>query len=186
MSTFCALGGYCQLAIAATQPNTTRVYLQLPVDLPDIVFCIEKKFFRSKRDRYLYLKEYDILQIETAGDLSGALIYSDKPVAVFAGTRNLTIGGTMGHLVEQLAPVDRWGNEFILGTLGDNMYGDLVKITAAEADTVVEASGFPKLVISNINHTITKRLDADTVGYIKANKPVQVVQFSGEYRLNYT
>ena len=180
VSTFCALGGFCQLAIAATHPNTTtNVYLQFPPSVPDIVFCVGEKFFRSKRDRFLILEKFEVLQIETAVDLTGTFIYTDLPVAVFAGTRNLTLGGIRTHLVEQLFPVENWGSEFILGTLGANMYGDVIKITASQADTTIEMRGYPKFIIANTNHTITRRLDKDTVTHIKASKPIQIVQFTG-------
>ena len=180
ISTFCAIGGFCQLAVAATHANTTNVYLQFPPSVPEIVFCVGKKFFRSKRDRLFSLEKYDVLQIEIASDLTGAYMFSDRPVAVFAGTRNLTMGGVSLHLVEQFSPARRWRKEYILGTLGDNQYGDIIKITAQQAKTTVSIRGFPEFVIENTNHTITRRLDKGTVTYIRANKPIQVVQFSGE------
>ena len=180
ISTFCALGGFCQLAIAATHANTTNVYLQFPPSVPEIVFCVGKKFFRSKRDRFFTLEKFDVVQIETAADLTGVYIFSDRAVAVFAGTRNLTMGGATRHLVEQLSPAHRWGKEFVLGTLGDNMYGDIVKITAAIELTSVSMRGFPDFIIDNTNHTVTRRLDKGAVSYIRANKPIQVIQFSGE------
>ena len=180
ISTFCAVGGFCQLAIAAAHPNTTQVYLQFPPSVPEIVFCVGRKFYRSKRDRFFTLEKYDVLQIETAADLTGAYIFSEKPVAVFAGTRNLTMGGASRHLVEQFSPAHRWRKDYILGTLGDNQYGDIIKITAAKAETTVRMRGFPDFIIENTNHTVTRRLDNGTVTYIRANKPIQVIQFSGE------
>ena len=178
ISTFCALGGFCQLAIAATHQNTTTIYLQVPPSVPEIVFCVGKKFFRSKRDRFFTLEEFEVVQIETAADLTGAYIFSNRPVAVFAGTRNLTMGGATRHLVEQLSPAHRWG--IVLGTLGDNMHGDIVKITAAIERTRVSMRGFPDFIIENTNHTVTRRLDKGTVSYIRADNPIQVIQFSGE------
>ena len=181
ISTFCAVGGYCQIAVAATHANTTQVYLQFPLSVPEIVFCVGKLFFRSKRDRYVTLEKYDVLQIETATDITGTYIVADRPIAVIAATRNLTIAGLQTHLVEQLQPIEKWGKEFHFGTLGTNMYGDVIKISAVYPGTVVEMRGYPPFVISNINHTVTRRLDQDTVTYIKSNKPIQIVQFTGKY-----
>lgn len=181
VSTFCSLSGFCQIAIASTVPGITKVYLQFPLRVPEIVFCVGKRFYRSKRDRFFQLAEFEVLQIETAADLTGTYIFSEHPVAVFAGTRNLTVGGAITHMVEQLAPAHNWGKEFVLKTLGNTAYGDIIKITANHSKTTVNIKGFSSFVIANSNHTVSRLLKPGAVSHIKSDKAIQVVQFTGKY-----
>lgn len=64
------------------------------------------------------LDRYGVLQIQAtgAGDLTGALIDSNKPIAVFAGAECVNIPAALDycdHLQEQMLPVKMWSNEII-------------------------------------------------------------------------
>ncbi|MEZ4472977.1 MAG: IgGFc-binding protein [bacterium] len=56
----------------------------------------------------------------TERDLSGAVVESSEPVAVFASHQCARVPGSLGacdHLEEQLFPTDAWGRRFVLTPL---------------------------------------------------------------------
>lgn len=74
VSTFCALGGYCQIAVAPVSTGLTRVYIKLPVEVDEIVFCVGQQHWRSKYHTTVNLTYPDTLQLETTHDLTGSYI----------------------------------------------------------------------------------------------------------------
>lgn len=74
VSTFCALGGYCQIAVAPVGTGLTRVYIKLPAEVDEIVFCVGQQHWRSKYHTTVNLTYPDTLQLETRHDLTGTYI----------------------------------------------------------------------------------------------------------------
>lgn len=174
VATFCATAGYCQLAIAATKDKTV-VSIKLPSSVEQIVICQGKSFFKTKRDREITLNKFDAIQLETTQDLTGTIIYSFEPIAVFAGSRNVTNGDIVAHTMEQLVPSSHWGNEYIVQNLGTNGYGDILKIVSWWSDTKVTMKGFPSVIIKNQYETLVRRLDKGMSSHIQASHPIQVI-----------
>ncbi|MGA8849840.1 MAG: thioredoxin domain-containing protein [Dehalococcoidia bacterium] len=112
-------------------------------------------------------------------DLTGTIIESSAPVAVFAGVRCADIPAGYGccdHIVEQMMPVATWGKEFdtfpFMPRL--NGRGDFLRILASMDETVMTVNGS---VIGTINRgefleiTVTEPLE------ISATEPVLVAQY---------
>jgi len=111
-------------------------------------------------------------------DLTGALIESNKPVAVTSGHALVRI--PLGYVAadqiyEQLLPTSQWGNKYFVSPLLTRMRGDTLRILAAKDNTQI-----------TINGQIAARLDAGEFherivsvnSEIKADKPILVAQFS--------
>ncbi|XP_060570124.1 uncharacterized protein LOC132728501 [Ruditapes philippinarum] len=178
VATFCDVGGYCQLSVAALN-DKTPISIVLPSNVEEIVLCRSKSYIRTKRDTTLTLNRFDALQLESTNDLTGTVIYSFMPIVVFAGSRNVTNGGIVAHTVEQLVPTSHWGSEYIVTNLGTNGYGDILKIVSNWNDTKVKMTGYPSFVMKDKFHTTVRRLDKGLNSHIIASHPIQVVQFTG-------
>lgn len=77
-------------------------------------------------------------------DLTGTVIKSSKPVAVFAGNRcaDIPVGyGYCDHLIEQLTPTSAWGDNFVTMPLAARANGDYIRILAATNGTTVNVQG---------------------------------------------
>src|SRR5690606_29547875 len=77
-------------------------------------------------------------------DLSGTVITSNKPVAVFSGHQcaNVPIGVPFcDHLVEQLTPTVTWGRSFLTEPLATRSGGDTFRVMASEDGTAVFVDG---------------------------------------------
>ncbi|KAL4235352.1 hypothetical protein ACF0H5_006987 [Mactra antiquata] len=186
VNTFCDTGGYCQLAVAALEDETV-VSIEVPAHVDDVVFCKDRSYFHSKTSKVITLQKYDAFQIETTFDLTGTHIFSFKPISVFAGSRGIELNGVVAHTIEQLVPTWHWGTEFLVMTLGNNGYGDIVKITGSHANVTVTMSGFNSFKLNNHYQVISRRLERGMVSYIRATSPIQVMQISGlKYASNST
>ncbi|XP_053400722.1 uncharacterized protein LOC128557400 [Mercenaria mercenaria] len=172
VATFCAVGGYCQIAIAAAE-NNTEVFIDIPTNVEEIAFCNKSSYYRSKFDKRITMNQFDALQLETTFDLTGTVIFSYKPIAVFVGSRNVTNGNKIAHTMEQLVPISHWGKEYIVQNLGSNDYGDILKIVSHFTNTTVTMSGFPAFNITERYHTVTRRLDKRMRSHIQASHPIQ-------------
>ena len=99
-------------------------------------------------DRYLYsgdlinttLNDLEVFQVQGDSDLSGTVVTSSKPVAVFSGDDCTMVPANTfpcNHLVEQIPPVSVWGKEFITNPTPDNLGGDEFHIIASKDNTDV-------------------------------------------------
>lgn len=70
VSTFCALGGYCQIAIATVENGTTNLYVELPNEADEVAICVGKRTWTSS-DLSFYLTYPESVQIESTHDLTG-------------------------------------------------------------------------------------------------------------------
>ncbi|WAQ99352.1 FCGBP-like protein [Mya arenaria] len=159
-ATFCDTGGYCQIAVAANEDDTA-IYLKVPDHVENIVLCRDNTFYRTKEITKITMKKFEVIQLESTYDMSGTHIYSKKPLAVFAGSRNVTNGDVVAHTVEQLVPSSHWGTEFAVKNLGTTGYGDILKIVSGWGSTKVTMRGYPSFTITNQLQTIVRRLDQD-------------------------
>jgi hypothetical protein len=97
----------------------------------------------NKGDVYLVQGNPD----QKGNDLTGSLIESDKPIAVFSGHMRAgipegfnNIGGnrpSRDHLVEQLPPVSSWGSEMVVVPYESSDSPDVVRILSATDSNAV-------------------------------------------------
>mgnify|MGYP005620398379 CR=1 FL=1 len=111
-------------------------------------------------------------------DLTGTHISSDMPIAVFGGHKCTRVPFNIAacdHLVEQLNPVDSWGDEFVTVPFAEKPGGDTFRIMASLDNTSVAINGAAAAVINRgeIYETIL-----DEASYITSDAPVFVMQYA--------
>lgn len=87
---------------------------------------------------------YTLQSDDAFEDLTGTLVQSSQPVAVFSGNRCADIPAGYGycdHVIEQMTPVSAWGNNFVTIPLESRANGDFIRVLAAEDGTTVTVSG---------------------------------------------
>jgi uncharacterized repeat protein (TIGR01451 family) len=164
------LGGGTEMAVVGTQDGTTvtitpRTNLgSHPAGTPFTVSL-------NRGDAYQL--------ISNGGDVSGTIIASDKPVAVFGGHQCANIPNTQtvacDHVVEQIPSVDAWGQRFITEPLATRQRGDTFRILAAEDNTQVSIDGS---VVATLNRGEFHEQLIAAASEITADKPVLVAQYS--------
>lgn len=129
----------------------------------------------------IYLVEGQTVQ---GNDLTGSLVESDRPVAVFSGHRRTNMpdngvttdgGPSRDHLVEELPPVSAWGDSALVVPYATATGPDLVRILCAEDATEIMVNG---TLVGTFNagkfYEITK---LKGVTDIRASKPIEVGQY---------
>ncbi|MEQ8848076.1 putative Ig domain-containing protein [Botrimarina sp.] len=170
-----------QLAIAASQDGTT---VTITPTVTTAGFTAGMPFPIT-----LDAGETFLLQ-NTAGepsDLSGTVITSDRPVAVFGGHSAANVPGPAvgfaDYLVEQLLPVDQWGTEFLTTPLATRDGGDTFRVIASEADTQVSVNG---AVVANLGVGEVYETLLFTASLVTADKPVLVAQYANSAQFDET
>ena len=129
----------------------------------------------------LTLNQGQTYQLNVGGysaDLSGSLIKSDKPVAVFGANQCTNIPLSYGycdHLVEELTPTSTWGKSFVTVPLATRLKGDTFRILASKDNTQVKLDG---VVVATLNKGKFHEQIVAGPSYITASQPVLVAQYS--------
>lgn len=88
-------------------------------------------------------KAGETLLIDSSEDLTGTIISSNKPIAVFSGHQcaQVPVGKTAcDHLVEQVPPSTSWGYTFLLNPLAVRESGDIYRVVSIYDDTEVSVT----------------------------------------------
>ncbi|HXH18947.1 MAG TPA: PKD domain-containing protein, partial [Chitinophagales bacterium] len=117
-----------------------------------------------------------VYQLKADGDLSGTLVQSNKPVAVFGGNYCVEIGGCQycDHLYEQMYPLTSLGREYITVPYLTRA-SDLIRVLASFNGTQVSINGGAPLTLNAGQYY---DFSSSTVTYITSNNEVSVGQFS--------
>jgi IgGFc binding protein/Secretion system C-terminal sorting domain len=89
----------------------------------------------------------DVVIISTENrlsDLSGTIVESNKPVAVFSGNMDaeVPVGDCCGdYLIEMMSPVDTWGKQYFVIPFKDEEQNSIINIFASEPNTSVMVAG---------------------------------------------
>ncbi len=114
-----------------------------------------------------------------AADLTGSIISSTKPVAVFGGNRATFIPSeyfAADHLVEQLPPTDTWGQEFVtMPLVTGSTRGDRFRFLAQADNTEVKVNG---VVAATINRGQFYEQVIVGPAHMVSNKPMLVAQYA--------
>ena len=111
-------------------------------------------------------------------DLSGTIITSTKPIAVFGSMQCANIPDgyvACDHIVEQLPPTTAWGKNFISVPLKTRTRGDTFRFLASANNTTVEVNGS---IVATLNKGQLFETILTTSSQIKANNPILVAQYS--------
>lgn len=117
-------------------------------------------------------------------DVTGTQIRSTKPIAVFSGTRRTSIPTSVANyrdlLVEQMPPLDAWGNSAILTPIfqvnnNDLGYDPVARLVAVVDFTEWTLNGVPRAPLRS-GVPIEIVLD-ETPSVIRADAPILVAQY---------
>jgi RHS repeat-associated protein len=111
------------------------------------------------------------------GDLTGTIITSNKPIAVYGAHLCPNIPGNIqacNHIVEQLTPTNTWGTKFATMPLVFRTKGDPFRIIAATDNTNFSVNGVP---VATLNRGEFYELTLTQPSYIVADQPIMVVQY---------
>jgi len=111
-------------------------------------------------------------------DLSGSIVTSDKPVALFGsvGCVNIPAGiGYCDHIVEEIPPTSTWGKGFVTVPLGGRQNGDTFRFLASTAGTSVWLNG--SMVASLDRGQFYEQIISGTA-VITATAPILVAQYA--------
>jgi len=125
------------------------------------------------------LDRFSTYQLQTSsGDLTGTIITSDQPVAVFGGNDCAGVGGgNCDHLAEHLPPTSTWGVNFLAVSMANLTSGDLFRVIARDDATDVLLDGSSQGVI-NRGQFLELDLASDSVHTIETTGPALVAQYA--------
>jgi hypothetical protein len=131
------------------------------------------------------LNQGQVYELASDGDITGTLVESTLPVAVFgvAGCAQVPTGSTpCNQLVQQLPPTSAWGSDFISTRYLARRKGDTYRVLADEDGTVITVNG---VVVDTIDagEYWEAVLPADTANEsrntsIQTSQPVLVAQYA--------
>ncbi len=129
------------------------------------------------------LQPGDIYQLRSTNDapadLSGTRIRSSKPIAVFSGHQCASNPSEdawfCNHLVEQLLPVNAWGNDFYAAPLATQNRGYTLRLLAAYDGTVISSNGVPVTVL---NRGQFMQSQPTVAARFTATQPIFVTQYA--------
>ena len=111
-------------------------------------------------------------------DLSGSIISSTAPIAVFGGHKCANVPhnhSACDHLVEQLPPTTVWGKQFVSVPLKTRLNGDTFRFLASVNNTQVRVNG---TLVATLNRgQFHERIIAGSAQII-ATEPILVAQYS--------
>ena len=113
------------------------------------------------------------------GDLSGSVVTSTKPVAVFGGHECAFVPDdntwACDHLVEQIPSTSTWGKEFLTVPLKTRSGGDTFRMIASEDATTVSVNG---AAVATLDRGQVHQMSIDGKSTVSADKPILVAQYS--------
>lgn len=122
---------------------------------------------------------YQLVNTNAApADLSGTIVTSDKPIAVFGGHQcaNIPSGQVAcDHIVEALPPTTTWGRSFVTMPLATRLNGDTFRVLASTDGTTVSVNGTEVATLDR--GQLHEQIIAGSAT-ITSNNPVLVAQYS--------
>ena len=111
-------------------------------------------------------------------DLTGTVVNSDKPISVFGGNTAAFVPAgfeAADHLIEQLPPIESWGNRFVTQPLASRTRGDTFRVLAQSSSTEVRINGtlVSTLAAGKFYETILT-----TASVIETSQPALVAQYA--------
>ncbi len=127
-----------QFGIVATADNT-RVTITPSVTTGTHAAGVPYMFMLDAGQTYMLRNLSD-----SPADLTGTMIMSDSPVAVFGGHRCANVTGSLffcDTVIEQTLPVALWNREYVSGALATRSGNELIRVVAAEDATTILVNG---------------------------------------------
>ena len=124
-------------------------------------------------------------QLGLPNDVTGTEIRANKPVAVYAGNQRTSVPTNIGnfrdHLVEQIPPIDAWGETAILTphytVTNSSIYQAEARVLAAFDNTEVTVTTASGSRTWTLDSKIPLRISPLEPAYIESTQPILVAQF---------
>jgi len=110
-------------------------------------------------------------------DLTGTIVTSDKPIAVWGGNECANVptsAAFCNHILEEIPPTNLWGESFVTFPLINRPNGDFFRILAASDGTNISMNGTP---LATLNRGEFYQTVLTTASTINSDKPILVVQY---------
>jgi hypothetical protein len=201
---------YSQLAVVATADNATVTIIPSATANLDgqygTNYCSTNAYTETLQQGQTYqINSLDDADDGGINDVTGTLVKSDKPIAVFAGADLACVPDDntpyANPLVQEQLPVDLWGTQALALSFAGRTNGDSYRVLAAYSNTVVaitgdivtnvsfEGSMYPTVTSCNETVMVTNQAgqcyDLIVIGPVvfQASQPIQVAHFAigGEY-----
>ncbi|CAH1774839.1 unnamed protein product [Owenia fusiformis] len=157
------------IAVVATADDTTVWFARKVGQDYDYDNALEVRL--NDLQTYLYAAE---------SDLTGTIVYSNRPVAVFSGAEYTQVPANVnyfGHLEEQIPPVQTWGYDHVVVPVPGRYGGDIIRVIAAEDGTIVsQPNGFTQTLVQGGFAEFD--IPSDIAHFIKCSRRCMVVQYN--------
>lgn len=122
---------------------------------------------------------YQLINTDAApADLSGTIVSSTQPIAVFGGHNcaNIPPGFvSCDYIVEELTPTTAWGKNFVTMPLATRLNGDTFRFIASTDGTHVSVNG---TLVATLNRGQLHEQIIAGPAQITSDKPIMVAQYS--------
>ena len=184
------------ILIVGTHDNTALTitpseYVTIPHDLRDS--SNTQTFVHPGQSYTVMLDQLQTYQIESALDLTGSKILSNKPLSVFAGHECADIPAGVSycdHLFEQVPPTSTWGKAFFLmsSNSASRTSPEWYRIVSSEPSTTISMTCFLQddflhsfsyqVYIVSVRDFEQFPVEQDHYCYVSADKPVLVMNYA--------
>jgi hypothetical protein len=166
-------GFYSQFTVVATTNNTTvRITPSSSADLAGTLWV-----------NPIVLQQGQSYQINSSGpynDVTGTMVVSDEPIAVFSGANFATVPDGVGlgnPLGQEQVPVALWGTNALAISLSGRLYGDRYRILTVASNTVTITST-NGIIVTNLAAGTFCETNLDGPVTFQGREPIQVAQFA--------
>ncbi|XP_069822914.1 IgGFc-binding protein-like [Dendropsophus ebraccatus] len=130
--------------------------------------------YRKGQSFSVSLGYQQVIQFQSSEDLTATRISATAPVAVFSGQKCFAgVNTSCDTLVEQLYPVQYWGDLFAVFPLLDHTL-DSINIVSANPDTVVTIGGQLQSKQYNLQEGSSTRFPLSEMVIINSSQPIMV------------
>jgi hypothetical protein len=174
MSYYSSIQGYgSEFGVVATEDDTTVT----------ITPSVTEGAHTAGTPYAITLDQGEVYQLRTtatgfSGDLTGSIVESDKPVAVFGGVSIANIPTNYyyaDHIFDQIPPVSAWGQRHFTVPLGGRANGDTFRYLACQDDTSVFVND---VLVATLDSGEFYEQILTTKSTVNADKPILVMQYA--------
>ncbi|XP_078542147.1 IgGFc-binding protein-like [Lissotriton helveticus] len=139
--------------------------------------------YEDKQMVTITLAPQEVILLSDANDLTGTRVASSTPVAVFSGSKCYFIPSSgCDTLIEQLYPVQSWGQQFVVFPLMTKGVRDRIFIIAARPNTTVTLRDKSTTLQYSLQPGSEVSMDLETGMLVNATEPIMVgYLFQGGY-----
>ncbi len=169
-------GGASEFAVVATEDNTTVNIALSPLADPDGGTNWTAPIILQHGQTYELgsVNQFDIRD----DDMTGTIISSDKPIAVFAGSQYTLVPSRLTEsanpMEQEHMPVESWGTMALGLSFAGRTNGDCYRVLAAYSNTVVTITGTVVTVVND-------RYDLSPCPVTKTNEMVVTNLVAGQF-----